>query len=131
MIEIPAGNINAYENVYEALRREVKEECDLEITNIIDHYRGPIRESKKRDKTFVFKPFLCQQALQTNAGLPWIGFVFLCEVKGEPHLEPTEAKDPQWLTIAELRQLIKTKPAKFFPIQLPVLEYFIRYWKNR
>lgn len=82
MIEIPAGNIDAYENVYEALKREVKEECGLEIINILDDYQGPIREPRKHDKAFIFKPFICQQMLESNKGLPWIGFVFLCEVKG-------------------------------------------------
>lgn len=34
MLEIPAGKIREYENIFEALRREVKEETGLIITKI-------------------------------------------------------------------------------------------------
>ena len=131
MIEIPAGVINAYENIYVALKREVKEECGLKIVNIIGNYQGPVKKPRKHDKAFVFRPFICQQALETNKGLPWIGFVFLCEVTGDVQMDQTEAKDPRWVTITELRHLIKTKTIEIFPLQLPVLEYFLNYWKNK
>ena len=128
MIEIPAGNIDAYENVYDALRREVKEECGLEITRIIGDYQGSIKEPREHDRSFVFKPFICQEVLETNNGLPWIGFVFLCEVIGEVKINASEAKDPQWVSIEELSNLLKTKSAEIFPLQLPVLEYFIEQY---
>ncbi len=70
LIEIPAGSINAYENVYDALRREVKEECGLDIVKIVDDYQGPILEPRPHDKALVFKPFICQEVLETNSGLP-------------------------------------------------------------
>ena len=35
MLEIPAGKIREYENVFVALRREVKEEIGLTITKIL------------------------------------------------------------------------------------------------
>lgn len=131
MIEIPAGVINDYENVYEALKREVKEECGLEITRILDDYQSPISNPRKHDKAFVFRPFICQQALATDKGLPWIGFVFLCEVTGEVKINPHEAKDPRWITVKDLKKLISAEANKIFPLQLPVLEYFISYWENR
>ena len=93
MFEIPAGGVDTYENVYDALRREVKEECGLEITKIIDDYQSPIAEPRPNDKSFVFKPFICQEALETNGGLPSIGFPSLCETSGEAELNPAEAKN--------------------------------------
>jgi len=127
LFEIPAGGIDAYENVYDALRREVKEECGLEIKNILNDYQSPIIEPRPHDKAFIFKPFICQEALETNDGLPWIGFVFLCEVEGKAELNPAEAKDPQWISIPELKTLIESAPEQFFPLQLPVLQYFVKY----
>lgn len=127
MLEIPAGGIDAYENVYDALRREVKEECGLEITRIVDDYQGPIVAPRPHDKAFVFKPFICQEVLETNDGLPWIGFVFLCEVEGEVVVDPSEAKDPQWVSLAELGDILKTRPEQIFPLQLPVLKYFVEH----
>ncbi|TSC91121.1 MAG: ADP-ribose pyrophosphatase [Parcubacteria group bacterium Licking1014_17] len=127
MIEIPAGVIKPYENVYDALRREVKEECGLEITKIIDDYQTRVLEHENRDKFFAFKPFICQQILKSENGLPWIGFVFLCETKGDVKTDPAEVKDPKWVTISELKEMLQTKPEIFFPLQLPVLKYFLDY----
>ena len=130
LLEIPAGGIDAYENVYDALRREVKEECGLEITKIIDDYQGPILKPGSHDKAFIFKPFICQEVLETNNGLPWIGFVFLCEVAGEIKIDPAEAKDPQWVSVEKLKALVENTPEKFFPLQLPVLTYFVAHMKK-
>jgi 8-oxo-dGTP pyrophosphatase MutT (NUDIX family) len=125
MLEIPAGAVDSYENVYDAVKREVKEETDLNIVRIVNDYCGNVIEPRKNDKAFVFKPFICQQVLQTNNGLPWVGFVFLCEVSGEVKIDESEAKDPRWVSIEELKNIITTQPENIFPLQLPVLTYFI------
>ena len=116
MFEIPAGAIESYENVYDALKREIKEETNLDIVRIIDDYHGDILKSNKQDQAFVFKPFVCQQVLQTDNGLPWIGFVFICEVKGEVIIDEKEAKNPKWFSIQELKWTIKKSPEKIFPL---------------
>ncbi|MCX6702747.1 MAG: NUDIX domain-containing protein [Candidatus Wolfebacteria bacterium] len=127
MIEIPAGGIDSYENVYDALKREIKEECSLDIVRIINDYQGPITQIREKDKFFAFKPFICQQALETDEGLPWVGFVFLCEAKGDVRLNPHEAKDPAWLSLNELADIVHNKPDTIFPLQLPVLQYFLEW----
>lgn len=130
MIEIPAGGIDAYENVYDALKREIKEETNLDIIKIVDDYRGNIIESSKNNKAFVFKPYICQQVLETNNGLPWIGFVFLCEVEGEVIINGDEAKDPKWVSIKELEEIVRKEAINIFPLQLPVLKYFVENFKD-
>lgn len=125
MVEIPAGGIDAYENVYDALKREVREECGLTVTRVVNDYRGPIKNTLDQEQAFVFKPFICQQALQTKDGLPWIGFVFLCEVRGEVKINPAEAKNPRWVSAEQLRAILETTPHQIFPLQLPVLRYFL------
>lgn len=129
MIEVPAGAIESYENVYDTLKREVKEETNLDVVRVIDDYHGNVANPRRRDKSFVFKPFICQQVLQTNNGLPWIGFVFLCEVKGEVRVNPSEAKNPRWISLHELRDLVRKNPKAIFPLQLPALEYFVKKFK--
>jgi 8-oxo-dGTP pyrophosphatase MutT (NUDIX family) len=125
MLEIPAGGIDSYENVYDALKREIKEETNLDIVKIINDYNGGILSPRKNDKAFVFKPFICQQVLETNNGLPWIGFVFVCEVGGDVKINITEAKDPKWVSIKELKKIVNGRPESIFPLQLPVLKYFV------
>lgn len=130
MFEIPAGGIEEYEDVYEALKREVKEECGLDVVRIINDFKSEIEEPVEGDQAFVFKPFLCQQVLSTRNGLPWVGFVFLCEVEGEVKVQIEEAKDPIWVTLDELERMIDDDPTKIFPLQLPVLKYYLKWAKS-
>lgn len=130
MFEIPAGGIDPYENVYDALKREIKEETNLDIVKIIGDYHGDIVNPRKNDKAFVFKPFICQQALETNNGLPWIGFVFLCEVEGEVKVNKNEAKNPIWASIKDLKDIVENHHKNIFPLQLPVLKYFLENIDN-
>jgi 8-oxo-dGTP pyrophosphatase MutT (NUDIX family) len=130
MLEIPAGGIDAYENVYDALKREVKEECGLDVVKIINDFQTNIDEPVLGDRAFAFNPFLCQQVLSTRNGLPWIGFVFLCEVEGEIKMQENEAKDPIWVSLDELEEILSTKPDKIFPLQLPVLKYYLKWAKK-
>jgi len=125
LIEIPAGKIEEYENVYDALRREVKEECGLDIIKIHNDFQSEIYKYNEKDKSFAFKPFICQQVLSTNNGLPWIGFVFVCEASGVVKINEDEAKNPQWVNIEELKTLIYNHPEKIFPLQVPILKYYI------
>lgn len=127
MFEIPAGGIEPYEDVYETLKREVKEECGLDVIKIIENYKSEIEKPIDGDEAFVFKPFVCQQVLSTRNGLPWIGFVFLCEVSGEIKMQEDEARDPVWLNMKELEELLKNTPEKIFPLQLPVLKYYLNW----
>lgn len=129
LLEIPAGGIDSYENVYDALSREVEEETGLTIIEVIGDYRSEVLENRPHDKSMVFRPFICQQSLETNEGLPWIGFVFRCKVSGKPVLDEREAKDPQWVTIDELDTLLTANPEMFFSLQYATLRYYVDFIK--
>ena len=128
LIEIPAGKIDAYENVYDALGREVKEECGLTVTRTIDDFHTDPAQFDNEDAVFVFRPFLCQQMLRSRHGLPWTGFVFLCETIGEPKMDNSEAINPRWVSGDEL-EIILEKPEMVFPLQFPVLQFYLNYLK--
>ncbi len=125
-LEIPAGGIDSYENVYDALKREVKEETGLDIIKIIDDYSTDILENRPGDKSLAFRPFLCQQVTETNGGLPWYGFVFRCEVEGKITMQEAEAKDPRWMTISELKHFLETQPQNVFSLQYATLKAYIK-----
>jgi len=125
LIEIPAGVIDGYEGILEALRREVKEETGLVVSRIIGSHIGPVEENILNERTQVFQPFICQQSLETVDGLPWVSFVFRCEIQGTMNVNEKEAKSPRWLTIAELDQMLKQHPQDFFPLQYAVLRYYV------
>jgi 8-oxo-dGTP pyrophosphatase MutT (NUDIX family) len=130
LFEIPAGGIDGYENVYEAVKREVNEETGLEITRFIDDEQTPIMYARPSDTSIAFRPFVCQQVLDTNQGLPWVGFVFRCEAKGTVSMQSSEAKDPRWMSIDELDEIIHKTPQKIFSLQLATLRYYVDKVKN-
>lgn len=124
-LEIPAGGIDSYENIYDAVKREVLEETGLEITHFIDDMQTPILYTRPGDASIAFRPFICQQVLETNDGLPWVGFVFRCEATGAIKMQTSEAKDPRWMSIDELDEIIRNTPSKIFSLQLATLRYYI------
>jgi 8-oxo-dGTP pyrophosphatase MutT (NUDIX family) len=121
-IEIPAGKIPAYENVYDAVHREVLEETGLKIIDIYPNIKTKTHNVKD-DGSFAFQPFCCQQ--QIKNGQPWIGFVFICKVKDEkPKNRKNETKDVRWIKKSELKQIFEKTPEKIFTLQLGVLEFY-------
>jgi 8-oxo-dGTP pyrophosphatase MutT (NUDIX family) len=125
VLEIPAGGIDGYENAYDAVKREVREETGLEITRFIDDERTSIMYTRPGDASIAFRPFLCQQVLETNGGLPWVGFVFRCEATGTIEMQTSEAKDPRWVSIEELDEILRTTPEKIFSLQFATLRYYV------
>jgi 8-oxo-dGTP pyrophosphatase MutT (NUDIX family) len=123
-LEIPAGGIKRYENVYDALRREVFEETGLRVLNIKPDLQTPVC-SRGDDGAFAFVPFCAQQ--QTSGGLSRIGLVFVCEVEDKtPVAKPDESKDIVWMTRPALKQLIEKTPEKVFTFQLAALRFYLR-----
>ncbi|MFA6391335.1 MAG: NUDIX hydrolase [Patescibacteria group bacterium] len=121
-LEIPAGKIREFENVYDALNREVKEETGLKITSIFPDIKTKTH-SPKDDGSFAFQPFCCQQ--QTKGGRPWIGFVFICNVEDKtPLKEGDNTRDIRWIKKSELKRIFEETPEKIFTLQLGVLDYY-------
>lgn len=89
-LEFPAGVLDTpYENVYEVLKREIKEECGLTLKKIRGDLQSKKYSPKERGESFGFRPYCCVQ--QIKGGNPWIGFVFICEVEGgEPKAQASE-----------------------------------------
>lgn len=128
-LEIPAGRIHAYENVYAAVRREVLEETGLRVKSFYPDIRtSPY--APRDDDCFAFVPFCCQQ--QLKGGLPRAGFVFICQVEDqEPRANPDETRKIQWMNISELLKVFEETPEKIFTLQLPVLELYFRHiWEK-
>lgn len=59
-LEIPAGHILKFENIYDALNREVSEESGYTISEIINDEKTDIFSTLEDDGAFAFKPFICQ-----------------------------------------------------------------------
>ena len=122
-LEIAAGWIDRYENVFDALRREVSEETGLKVTKIFPEVKTK-EYSPNNDRSFAFQSFCCQQQLE--GGKPWIGFVFVCEVEDEkPIAQHDECRDIRWMKRSELKSLLENEPQKIFTLQLGALDYYV------
>ena len=130
LFEIPGGRINNYENVFDAIQREVKEECGLKIIAFRSVFRGELLKVAQLEQSMIFQPFICQQVLTSNRGKLWLGFVFICEVEGEPKMQKDETKDPRWVSLKELEKLLDEKPESIFPHQYQVLKYYVKNMKQ-
>jgi 8-oxo-dGTP diphosphatase len=122
-LEIPAGTLEKYESVYDALAREVFEETGLRVTG----FRPDIRTKtyvQKDDEVFAFLPFCCQQQTQ---GKQRVGFVFVCTVEEkQPVANVNEAKDARWMKQSELKRLLEQAPEEIFAFQLGALDYYLQ-----
>lgn len=128
-LEIPAGWMDQYENVYEALRREVLEETGLRITSIWPDIKTKTF-SPRQDEGFAFVPFCCQQ--MTKGRVPYVGFVFLCTVEDkEPTPQFEEISNIQWIKKSVLKKLLEESPEKFFTLQLGPLDYYLNHYTGR
>ena len=118
-LEIPGGKMQAFEDVYETLRREVKEETNLDITFVEGKTRR-IDYENRGDVSSLIEPF-CVTQMQKG---PCIGLVFLCQAVGEPALVTAETKDVRWMDVEELRSVIKAAPEKIYtPLLGPLRKY--------
>ena len=85
--ELPSGNMEQGENIYEALVREVKEETNLDVVNV-KSYIG----------SFDYISGSGKKARQYN---------FVLDVKNTENIILTEYDEYNWLTIEEIRKSSK------------------------
>jgi len=121
LLEIPGGRIEVGEDVYSALKREVEEECGLEIQAI-----KPGRETQTKGKfdevSIAFVPFCGERYLGSN----YVGFAFVCTAKGELIEKGVyDAKEPRWVRLSELKKMLSNEPEKFYSYHLSTLKFYV------
>ena len=125
MTEIPAGKIREYENIFEALRREVWEETGLTLTHISGE---EIKLSSKTNgyETISFEPFCVTQNL--SGGYSIILQTFLCKAIGDLRVETNETTDIHWEQVETVKAMLMDNPQQFYPMHINALnKYFSQH----
>jgi len=102
--EFPGGRIEPFESFYDALVREVKEECGLDVVAIegqddsIHSVGGWTMEG--------FRPYAVYQTLQ--GAVCSMGVHFVCTAEGELLSEGDDSMNARWIELDELREIVET-----------------------
>ena len=124
LIEIPAGKIREFENIYDCLRRETKEETGLEISEIQGEVDADIVEVNGY-KVINYKPFSCAQNLKGS--YPIMVQIFICKVRGDLLVESCEAKNMRWVSLEELKETLWHHENKLYPMHVSTLRRYLSF----
>ncbi len=137
LYEFPVGGVDENEDSLEAGLRELKEETGMIGNHIYPPQFVQLTIISGSDKVAGYDSFYNLEMQETTHGLLWQGPVFLVRVSSQetPVPNPTEAKDPLWLSVQEIIELaynqnFQTRPEHFedtnrtfFDLQLPALRH--------
>lgn len=122
LLEIPAGKIREYENIFEALRREVWEETGLHITTIQGEDGSKFLDVAG-NKTMMFLPYCVTQNLSGAYSI--ILSTFLCEAEGEALKQTNETENIRWMRRDELKEIVDNSPESIFLMHVHALRKYL------
>ena len=129
--EIPSGLIDRYEDVFSAVVREVKEETGLDVVIEPDDSERIVLEGDKNDSVLGYTPFCVSQ--QLRGGRAYLDLGFICRLKesgSSPKENKYETKNPSWTTVEKLEKMLKNESARFFLLNIPILQKYLEYKTN-
>ncbi|WP_055668683.1 NUDIX hydrolase [Desnuesiella massiliensis] len=122
LLEIPAGKIREFENIFDCLRREIFEETGLQVTYIEGEDNAVVVESNGY-KVLNYTPFSCSQNIQ---GIyPIMVQIFICNASGDLLQKTNEAKNIRWMPLIELKRLLESNKNSFYPMHVTTLEKYL------
>lgn len=130
LIEIPGGLLEKSVSVKAMLKRELFEEAGVKIKiKNEESFEDKLCVLGSEKSSLAINPFCCTQQLEGKR--LYLGLVYLCSFKeGELREKRGETKNPRWITINELENLVQKNPEKIFSPYLPVLKKYIEYKRN-
>lgn len=120
LIEIPAGKIKEYENIYDCLRREIQEETGLIVEEIEGEKKSKIIEINGY-KVLTYEPYSSSQNI--SGYYPIMVQVFICHVKEDTITikESNELKNIRWVELKVINELLKENKKMFYPMHITTL----------
>ncbi|MCY6483428.1 NUDIX domain-containing protein [Clostridium aestuarii] len=123
LIEIPAGKIREFENIFDCLRREIWEETGLTVTEIEGENDTVIIEANGY-KAINYMPFACAQNIDGN--YPIMVQTFICKAQGKILDETNETKNIRWVSLNELKDMLDNNEEDFYPMHIMALKKYLK-----
>jgi len=114
-LELPGGQLDPFESIPAALRREVKEETGMTVTTFLDDPRATTSGAPGWDVECLTPAFVYQTTR--------VGFFFRVQASGEPLTRGDHAEAPRWVPVRDLRAQIHTRPVDFNWLTLAALRH--------
>ena len=122
LLEIPAGKVREYESIFEALRREVREETGLQIAKINEEADSRFLNVDGKE-TIAFLPYCVTQNLTEAYSI--ILSTFLCEADGEMLERTDETENIRWMRREELKGIVENHPERVFLMHVHALRKYL------
>jgi 8-oxo-dGTP pyrophosphatase MutT (NUDIX family) len=122
LLEIPAGKIREFEDIYACLRREVFEETGLTVTEIHGHAQTT-RIHQHAYTVIGFEPFYVSQNL--TGTYPIMVLTFICQAEGTLKRASQESENLRWCSIETLSHDLTRHPERFYPMHVASLTKYL------
>jgi NTP pyrophosphohydrolases including oxidative damage repair enzymes len=122
LIEIPAGKIREFENIFDCLRREIWEETGLTVVEI-EGEREAVTIDLNGYKVINYTPFVCSQNIEGSYSI--MVQTFICRVKGEVLKRTNETRNIRWVRLCDLKRILDSNEKGFYPMHVETLKKYL------
>lgn len=123
LIEIPAGKIREFENIFDCLRREIWEETGLKVIEIEGEKDALLIEANGY-KVINYIPFACSQNLEGN--YPIMVQTFICKTEGQVLERTNETRNIRWVSLHQLKEMLNNNEKLFYPMHIATLKKYVK-----
>ncbi|MBQ3591798.1 MAG: NUDIX domain-containing protein [Clostridia bacterium] len=121
-LEIPAGKFREYEGIFDALRREVREETGLMVTKI-NGEEAVVPVHSCGAETIAVEPFCVAQ--NQSGAYSILLLTFVCQAEGELLDRTEETEGIRWVPVSVVERMVREEPERFFFMHLQGLRKYL------